>query len=180
MHSPQAFAIAVPKRLCHMYIRVQSQKGEIYLYKIVSGKNVIIPPTLKCTSHKHLLLECQRDSAIYIIRRPLPERERARLLVIPQHLPIMQTPITHYCNTLQASSPADSNQQLQYLAISHSAICNLPILQSAGYWLQDSKRGTTNPPQGPTGRHSPPQAGQPSGSRRPQIHLKSMTTHENQ
>ena len=35
------------------------------------------------------------------IRRPLPERERASLLVIPQQLPILQTPISHYCNTLQ-------------------------------------------------------------------------------
>ena len=50
-----------------MYTRLQSQRGEIYLYKFVSEKNVIIPPpTLKCTSHKHLLLQCQRDSAICI------------------------------------------------------------------------------------------------------------------
>ena len=56
---------------------------------------------------------------IYIyIRRPLPERERASLHC---HPPI-------HCN------PADSNQPLlQYLAISHLADCNLPILQSAAF-----------------------------------------------
>ena len=51
---------------------------------------------------------------IYIyIRRPLPERERARL----------------HCYQPIPSNPADSNQPLlQYLASSHPADCHLPIL----------------------------------------------------
>ena len=53
--------------------------------------------------------------AIYI-RRPLPERERVRL----------------HCHPPIPCNPAESNQPLlQYLAIIHSAICNLSILQNA-------------------------------------------------
>ncbi len=56
--------------------------------------------------------------AMIIIRRPLPERERASL----------------HCHQPIPSNPADSNQPLlQYLAISHPADCNLPILQSAAF-----------------------------------------------
>ena len=36
------------------------------------------------------------------IRRPIPELERVRLLETLQHLPILQTPISHYINTLQS------------------------------------------------------------------------------
>ena len=77
---------------------------------------------------------------VSLIRRPLPERERASL----------------HCHQPIPSNPADSNQPLlQYLAISHPADCNLPILQSAAYWLQHSKRGRTSLPQGATGWPTP-------------------------
>ena len=36
------------------------------------------------------------------IRRPLPERGRARLHCFNQYLAILQTPISHYCNTMQS------------------------------------------------------------------------------
>ena len=50
------------------------------------------------------------------IRRPLPERERA----------------SSHCHQPIPCNSADSNQPLlQYLAMSHPANCNLPILQSA-------------------------------------------------
>ena len=50
------------------------------------------------------------------IRRPLPERERASL----------------HCHQPIPSHPAESNQPLlQYLAISHPAVCNLAVLQNA-------------------------------------------------
>ena len=53
---------------------------------------------------------------VLVIRRPLPERERARFQC---HFPV-------------PSNPADSNKPLlQYLAITQPADCNLPILQNA-------------------------------------------------
>ena len=104
------------------------------------------------------------------IRRPLPERERA----------------SSHCHQPRPCNSADSNQPLlQYLAIYHPADCNLPtvycrvqltdcsILKGVG---QICHRGQ----QAATGCHRLPQAGQPSGPRWPQIHLKSMRTNESQ
>ena len=61
---------------------------------------------------------------IYIyIRRPLPERER----------------VSSHCHQPILCNPADPNQPLlQYLAISHAADCNLPILQNAACFIASS------------------------------------------
>ena len=84
-------------------------------------------------------------TCIYInkyIHRPLPERERASLHCHP-YLPILQTPISHHCNTLQ--SPV---QQIAIYLYCRVQLALLHHLKGAGLFT-----------------HSPPQAGQLSGPR---------------
>ena len=65
--------------------------------------------------HIYIYTYITKYKCVYI-RRPLQERERASL----------------HCHPPIPSNPAESNQPLlQYLAISHPADCNLPILQNA-------------------------------------------------
>ena len=74
-------------------------------------------------------------------------------IVINQYFAILQTPTSHYCNTLQ--SPI-----LQFAIYLYCRVqlidCSIP----KGV-RQICHRGQ----QAATGRHSPPQAGQPSGPR---------------